>query len=74
MDCLIDLCNSKNPHGCCNTDSCLFIIWSVPLAVITFPIWEPIMCTAGVCNGCIECCSNAKDWSDKNRNNYEVVG
>lgn len=65
MNCLIDLCNSQNPHGCCNTGSCLFIIWVVPLAVITFPIWGPI--------ACIECYFNAKDWSDKNSNNYEVV-
>jgi len=69
MNCLIDLCNSQNPHGCCNPDSCLFIIWSAPALLITCPIWSVYLIGRDSLNFCFD----AKDWSDKNRNNYEVI-
>ena len=77
MDCAIDLCHCDNPHGFCNSNSCLFYTWLMPLAFITCPIWFPIVGTGIICTACVERClsqyQDAKEWSDKHRNKYEVV-
>lgn len=67
MNCCLNLCNCENPHGCCHTDSGLFMSWAIPLSIITMPIWAPVaLCV--VCYGCVkETINNNIEWSDNHR-------
>lgn len=73
MNCFIDLCDCDNRYGCCNDHSYLFWCWGFPASVITIPIWCPIAGAYILYDYCAAYYVNAKEFSDKKRNNYKVI-
>jgi hypothetical protein len=66
-----DLCNCENPHGCCHPDSSLCWIWSIPLIVISCPIWSPIMICVECYKGTVDIIDNNIKWSEEHKNNND---
>lgn len=73
MNCCLDLFHLNNPHGFCGPDSCLFCMCTIPLGVITLPLWAPIMIVWVSYQEISKTADKNIEWSESHRMGYERV-